>query len=460
MQTYKDKTVAIIGLSVEGLDSVRFFHQQGARIWCCDFRSAEVLGSTYKELSSIAEGFQLGEDYLAHLERFDIVVRTAGMLLKTPQLVAYKEKGKDLTTLTKLFFTHCRAPIIGVTGTKGKGTTSTLIKQILQADGKTVWLGGNVGVPLLSQVEDIKETDLVVLELSSFQLEDLTQSPHIAVVLSTTQEHLVNQDRLATNYHESREAYVEAKKSIVKYQNQNDIAILNMDDPTSSSFAKETSAHVRYFSRRTIAADAYVQDHAVYLKHKDALLKVCASSDVKLRGEHNLENIAAAALAADLCGAKIESIVKATKAFEGLEHRLEVAGLVDKVLYINDSFSTVPETAIAAIESFTEPIVLIAGGSEKGSDFIELGKCIASHSVHTLIAIGDMTSRIVDAAVGAGYKGNIITGLSTMHDVVAGAKRTAKPGDVVLLSPACASFDMFANYKERGKQFKHEVSLL
>ncbi len=451
MQTFKHKRVAILGLSTEGLDTAKFFRRVGAHIICCDRRTKEELGETYQKLVPITSRFQLGAGYLNDLERFDVIVRTPGMSPRLPEL-----RGKNITSATKLFFSLCPAPIIGVTGTKGKGTTSTLIAQMLEEDGKKVWLGGNVGVPLLSKVTSIKREDFVVLELSSFQLEDLKQSPHIAVVLRTTQEHLVNQDKLASNYHETREAYVEAKKSIVRYQTKEDIAILNADDPTARSFASETPGQVLYFSRMDFSVAAHVKDHTVYLAEN----KICSLSDINLRGEHNLDNIAAASLAALSSGASLTAIRKAAIAFEGLEHRLETVRTVDGVLYINDSFSTVPETAIAALESFTQPIILIAGGSEKGSDFTELGKVIAAKNVRVLVAIGAMTDRIVTAVKRAGYKGKIITGCRSMHEVVDIAAREANPDNVVLLSPACASFDMFSNYKERGKQFKHEVSLL
>lgn len=444
MHLFKHKRVAILGLSVEGLDTATFFHNESASIVCCDRRKKKELGSAYSALSHMGAEFRLGDHYLKNLDGFDYIVRTPGLSLRLPELAAVP----TMTSSTKLFFSLCKAPIIGVTGTKGKGTTSTLISEMLKASGKKVWLGGNVGTPLLSKVRSIQPTDVVVLELSSFQLEDLKQSPHIAVVLRTTQEHLVNQDKNATSFHESREAYVEAKKSIVRYQTKEDIAILNADDPSSRSFAGETSAQVLYFRRR--------KDDAVYLGKE----KICSLSEVKLRGLHNLDNIAAASVAAGAAGADVAAIRKTAKTFAGLEHRLETVRTVRGVLYVNDTFSTVPETAIAALESFEEPIILIAGGSEKGSDFTELGRIIAGHPVKVLIAIGAMTDRITKAAKDAGYDGKIITGLTSMRQIVGTAAQEASAGDVVLLSPACASFDMFKNYKERGREFKYEVSIL
>ncbi len=250
MLSFKGKNIAILGISTEGQDSVKFFVKQDAKILCCDRRTKEELGEIYDQLRQLPVSFQLGEQYLRNLDDYDIIVRTPGMLSTLPELVALQELGKEITSLTKLFFDLCKAPIIGITGTKGKGTTSTLIYEMLKASGRHVYLGGNVGTPLLSQVEKIKTSDIVVLELSSFQLEDVTKSPHIAVVLRVTQEHLANYDKLATNFHVSKEAYIEAKKPIVKFQNPSDIAVFSADDPTSRSFAKETKATIYYFSQR------------------------------------------------------------------------------------------------------------------------------------------------------------------------------------------------------------------
>ncbi len=457
MQTYKGKRVAILGLSVEGLDSLKYFVSQGSTVLCCDRRKPEELGQSYGLIKHLPVSFQFGPDYLKDLESYDVIVRTPGMNPRTSELAVLRNLGKEVTSLTKIFFDECSAPIIGVTGTKGKGTTSTLIYEMLKHEGKKVYLGGNVGTPLLSKVDEIKSGDLVVLELSSFQLEDLTKSPHIAVVLRITQEHLANFDPLATNVHESRLAYIEAKKPIVRYQKSADIAILNADDPTSSSFATETAARIYYFSRTDELQDAFVKNHAVYLSVQGESKPVCQLSEIKLIGEHNLENIAAAALTAHVAGVSLSTIGEVARSFEGLPHRLEFVHTVAGVSYINDSFSTVPETAMAAIASFQKPIVLLLGGSEKGSDFTELGKAVAQSKVKAVIVVGMMTKRIVDALENGGFDKQIITGCTSMHQMVSKARAIAAPGDIVLLSPACASFDMFKNYKDRGQQFKYEV---
>lgn len=460
MSPYKDKKVAIVGLSVEGIDTAVFLAGEQAILTFCDRRGQEELGETYTKLAKLSSHFQLGDAYLSQLDGFDLIVRTPGMSLKTPELRDAAARGIPIESQTTLFFKHCPAPIIGVTGTKGKGTTSTLIHAILKAAGKKSRLGGNVGVPLLSKVHDIASSDIVVLELSSFQLEDLTQSPHVAVVLKVTQEHLANFDPLATNYHASREAYVKAKKSIVRYQKSHDIAVCNADDPTSVSFGKETKGKTYYFSRSQSSADSFVRDQSVYLKRDNDTHLICRLSEIQLLGMHNLENIAAASLVGALMGAPIENIRSAVVGFKGLEHRLEYVRSVAGVAYYNDSFSTVPETTIAAIESFAAPLVLIVGGSEKGSDYAELGKKIAESQIKLLVVVGQMTKRILEATKAAGYQGEVIRDLQSMEEIVSVCAQNAGKGDIVLLSPACASFGMFKNYKERGLLFKREVSRL
>ncbi len=457
---YKDKHIAVVGLSVEGVDCVKFFSSCGAKVTCLDRREKESLGDSYAVLSRYTDSFILGNEYLSTLSQYDLIVRSPGIALHTKELSDAVSQGKIVTSLTKLFFSHCRAPIIGVTGTKGKGTTSSLIYSMVKQSGKTVWLGGNIGSPLLSQVDSIEPTDVVILELSSFQLEDSDISPHIAVVLKITQEHLANFDPNASNFHISRDAYVEAKRSIIRYQNESDYVIYTSDDETSKQFGETSKAQKRVFSRQSQNADAYVLGERVYLKEYDSELELCSLSTIKLRGIHNLENIAAATLASRLIGVGIDAIRSAVKEFEGLPHRLEFVKKLHDVCYINDSFSTVPETAIAAIESFSDPLVLILGGSEKGSDYANLGKKIAVSNIRTLIVIGDMTEKIVTAVSKSGYTGEFKTGLTSMTEIVHYARDRAQAGDVVLLSPACASFGMFKNYKERGKEFIHEVEKL
>ena len=458
----KAHRVAVVGLSIEGIDTVRYFLKQGKKVIGCDRRDIQELGSSVSELGRMGAVLSCGETYGDVLPDVDLIVRSPGIHPDSDVFRIAKEKGISFTTQTNLFFDACKAPIIGVTGTKGKGTTSTLIYEIIKAAGKKCYLGGNVGTPLLSQVDDITHSDVVVLELSSFQLEDCRSSPHIAVVLKITEDHLENNDANATNFHVTRETYIEAKKSIVKYQTEKDYVIVNVDDPISSSFAKLTPATVKTFSRFTnnTESNAFVRDHSVFVMKNSAPELFLHANDIKVRGDHNLENICAAILAASCIGIPPKETKPTIQTFEGLPYRLEFIRSVDGVSYYNDSFSTVPETAIAALSSFTEPVILILGGSEKKSHYEELAKQIALGNVKACIVIGQTADRIIEALTEAGYEGVIERGLTTMHDVVVKGKTLAKTGDVVLLSPACASFGMFKNYKDRGNQFNYEVSSL
>jgi UDP-N-acetylmuramoylalanine--D-glutamate ligase len=453
MTTFSGKKVAVLGLSTEGIDTATFMVAEGARVHCHDRRTAKELGPNYILLQKFPVTFHLGKDYLQNLNLYDLLVRTPGMALNLPEL---KEVRSKLTSSTKLFFDLCPAKIIGVTGTKGKGTTTTLIGEILKTAGKAVFVGGNVGVPLLSRVWQIKTHDWVVLELSSFQLEDLHKSPHISVILNISSDHLANADPLATNYHVSRSAYVEAKKNIVKYQKSSDFAVINRDYHVSAQFAKETKSRVIYFSTRYLVPGVYIKNNSIYVSVNGNTQEVGSVQNLLLRGKHNWENVAAAIAAAILAGADLDAVKKAIYEFKGLEHRLELVGTYGGATYYNDSFSTTPETAIAAIRAFSEPVILIAGGSEKGSDFTDLGRVIVDSSVKAVILIGDMADRIEASITKAGGRQpKLIKGLTSMSDVITAARKEVADGDVVLLSPACASFGMFKNYKERGKLFKH-----
>jgi len=441
------KKVAVLGFGIEGQDLCRFLLSQKAVITVFDKKNPSEF-----EISEEFQGinFELGPEYLNKgLLGFDIIFRSPAFKLSLPEIVEADKSGVMINSATKLFFDLCPSKIIGVTGTKGKGTTATLILQILKAAGKDAFLAWNIGSPMLSLLPEINKDSIVILELSSFQLQDLDKSPHVAVVLFISSEHL--------DYHKSKEEYVEAKANIVKYQTVNDYAILNHDDESSSSFAKETIAKKYYFSRQTEVEGAYVKNKEKIILF-DRLIGV--TNKLLLRGEHNWDNICAAITASSLIGADDSTIKKVIYSFKGLPHRLELVKKIKKVSYYNDSFSTVPETTIAAIRSFKEPLILIAGGSDKGSDYSELGEVIADSKVKTLILIGKMATKIKEAALSAGFDGEVILQTGGMTEIVKKAYEKASPGDVVLFSPACASFDMFTDYKDRGSQYKLHVQAL
>ncbi len=405
---FVDKNIAILGLGEEGRDVLGWLKTNSR-------------GCKIKVFDKIKE---------TDLAGFEIVFRSPGFYRLSPMLIKAEKAGAVITSATKLFFALCPAKIIGVTGTKGKGTTATLIYEILKSSGKKVYLAGNIGRPMLKLLPRLKPDDWVCLELSSFQLHDLTLSPHIAVVLNVTSDHL--------DVHKDIREYRLAKTNILRYQQASDYAVINADYKTTKKLAGLTPAKIHWFSRHHLDLDR---------------------SRVKLRGEHNLENISAAMIAAGLAGAPKAIIVKTVYRFKGLEHRLELVRNVKGVTFYNDSFSTTPETAMAAVKSFSEPLTLILGGSEKGSDYRRLGRLIVkSKNVKTLILIGK-TAPQIRAAV-RGFSGQMVNGLKDMRSIVKTAAKISRPNGVVVLSPACASFDMFLNYKDRGKQFKYWVNKL
>lgn len=407
MIDFKGKKVVVLGAGDDTKDVIPYLEKEGALVTILD----EKKGQSFYNLST-----------------YDVIVRSPGVYRYRSEIEEAEKNGVIVTSKIKLFFDLCPAKIIGVTGTKGKGTTATLIYEILKKAGKKVYLGGNIGTGIFHLLPDLDKTSWVVLELSSFQLIDLEKSPHIGVVLMVTLDH--------QNWHISEEEYVTAKKNIVVYQKATNFAVVNKDYPNSVAIGKAAKGKVFWISGTDVTFSS------------------------RLRGEHNKENISAAIAVAKIIGVPFEETVAN---FKGLEHRLEEVRTVNGVTFYNDSFSTVPETAIAAIKAFHEPEIIILGGSEKGSDFTKLGKTIAQASnIKAVILIGLMTERIEKAIKNADpeNKVKIIKGSKNMDEIVKTAYNNAISGNVVLLSPACASFDMFQSYKDRGQQFKDAVNLL
>ena len=453
MIDFKNKKIAVLGLGVEGLSSVRFLRKNGAEVWALDRRSREAIDQgIITEMEQIGVHLVLGKDYLKNLEEFDTIVRSPGVKLEVVEAAAAEKA--QITSQTKLFFDLCPAKIIGVTGTKGKGTTSSLIYEMLKASGKDVHLGGNIGTPPFDFVDQLTPESWVVLELSSFQLQDLHKSPHIAVMLMVTSEHL--------DYHKDIYEYVEAKRNILKHQTPEDFAVLNRDYPASNESDVYTTGNLYYVSReRETDNSCFSFGNKITLRKNGSDEVVIQTSEIIIPGRHNLENICAAVMAAKLAGVGINIIAQVLKSFKGLEHRLELVATVGGVKYYNDSFSTIPESTIAAIEAFDQPEILILGGSSKGSDFTELGRMISeANNIKVIIGIGDEWEEIKSKIVNLKPEVLLLEGATDMRTAVVAASKIARSGDVVLLSPGCASFGMFKNYKDRGEQFKREVLLL
>ncbi len=442
---FKDKKIAVLGFGLEGRDVVKFLLSKKANITIFDQKAENELD--FKGIDKRKIKLVCGRDYLkTGLDDFDIVFRSPGFYRYLAELERAEKKGVKISSAIKLFFHLCPAKIIGVTGTKGKGTTSTLIYKILKKSGKDAYLAGNIGKPYLELLAKLKKSSWVVLELSSFQLIDLDKSPHIALVLNITTDHL--------DWHKDRKEYLLAKRQIVRHQNRGDFAVLNVDYKDSRGFAQYTKAKVCLFSKfkkGKIVLTLNKKDY--FLGNADKLL---------LRGKHNWENVSAALCTAALVGADLEAMKTTIFSFKALEHRLELVGKVKGVAFYNDSFATGPQPTMAAINSFSQPITLILGGSDKGLDYGELVKEIKNKkNLKTVILIGEIAREIKKLLLKIGFQGRILAlGKGSMAEIVKTSFSQTAKGGVVLLSPASASFDMFENYKDRGNQFKQAVRML
>ena len=430
LKDLQNKKIAILGLGIENMALVRYLlkHKVKCEMTICDKREEvqkfwipAYAGMTKKKAGMTKVSWQLGKGYNKNLDKFDVLFRSPGW-----PIIPLAPFIKGVSSPMKLFFELCPSKnIIGVTGTKGKGTTASLIYEILRAAGKRAWLGGNIGVAPFEFLDKIKKNDWVALELSSFQLEDMTVSPQIAVIANLYPEHLKPADPNNPNFHKNFKAYRDAKLNIVKWQKAGDKAVLN--------YKLNIKGKKIYFKKSNLPS--------------------------KLVGEHNKENIAAAAAVAKIAGVKLEIIKKAVASFKGLEHRLELARELDGVKYYDDSFATTPESTIIALKSFVSPIILFLGGAEKGSNFKKLAKEVKHRVKFVILLNGDATPRIKKELLKVGFKADSMKLADNIKEAVKFAKAKAAPGDIVLLSTACASFGMFKNYKERGDLFKAEVNL-
>jgi len=424
--------IAIAGYGIEGESNYRYYS--------ADPNNQITIVDEREPKASVPSGAKL----IAHagvfddMNGYDLVVRTASL---PPRRI--KTDGK-IWSATNEFFDKCPATIIGVTGSKGKGTTASLIASILWKAGKKVWLIGNIGSPALDVLTDVKPDDIVVYELSSFQLWDIKKSPHIAVVLFIEQEHL--------DVHTDMEEYVGAKANIARYQTIGDYIVFNKDNQYSTSIANSSKAiKVGYVSDDS----AHVCDENFYYNEQ----KICSVNALQLAGIHNIDNACAAIDAVWPIVNDISVIEQGLAAFEGLPHRLQFVREVDDVRYYDDSIATTPSSAIAALRTFNGPKVIILGGSSKGSDYSELGRELSRQDVKALL-IGDEAAVIAEACEVAGFTDYKVINFTNMDELVASAKLLSNSGGVVLLSPASASFGLFKDYADRGNQFDQAVGRL
>lgn len=437
----KGKRVLVLGLGVSNRPLVRLLLRYGIDVTGCDKTPREKLDEEVLELERMGAKLHLGDGYLENISG-DVAFRTPGLHPGKPELVALRNAGTVITSEMDAFFEVCPCPIIGVTGSDGKTTTTTLISEMLKHAGYRVWLGGNIGTPLLDKADEMHPSDKVVLELSSFQLMDLRRSCHIAIVTNLAPNHL--------DMHKDMAEYVDAKKNIFLRQGEEDVLILNRDNALTESFAAEAKGTVKRFSRQEPVDGVYFKDETIF-RGTQALLQ---RKDILLPGIHNVENYMAAILAVDGMVSD-EDICYVAKNFGGVEHRIELVRVKDGVSFYNDSIASSPSRTIAGLRSFSEKVILIAGGYDKHIPYDVLGPEIAAH-VKLLVCTGATGGKIAAAARAVEGTPEILE-IEDFYEAVRTAAARAEAGDVVILSPASAAFDKFKNFMVRGKEFKKTV---
>lgn len=451
LDTLKNKTVAVAGIGVSNTPWLRRLLQEGIRVTACDKRSRDALGALAEELEKAGCRLQLGESYLQGLNQ-DVIFRTPGLRPDVPELLAAKARGSEITSEMEVFFEVCPCTLLAVTGSDGKTTTTTIIAELLKAAGKTVHVGGNIGNPLLCRADEMHPEDYAVLELSSFQLMTMTHSPHIAVVTNLAPNHL--------DMHKSMEEYVAAKENIFRYQSAGDVAVFNLDNAITREQGTRAPGYVRYFSRREEPADGvFLRGEEIISRHDGWEQVIMTTEDIRLPGVHNVENYMAAIAAVDGL-VPYEVIRRFARDFNGVEHRIELVRTYHGVRFYNDSIASSPSRTIAGLRSFKEKVILIAGGYDKHIPFDVLGPEVVER-VKLLVLCGATAGKIRAAVEQApGYRPGCpeIVEVMPFEKAVLYARDKAQSGDVVTLSPACAAFDQFKNFAERGKTFKAIVN--
>ena len=451
IESLRHKTVAVIGIGVSNTPLLELLLTEGIRVTACDKRSREQMGEQAEHLEQLGCELHLGADYLKDLDA-DVIFRTPGLRPDVPEIAACVDRGAVLTSEMEVFFEVCPCTIIAVTGSDGKTTTTTIIAELLKAAGKRVWVGGNIGHPLLCEADGMLATDYAVLELSSFQLMTMKHSPHIAVVTNLAPNHL--------DVHRDMAEYVAAKENIFRHQSGEDVAVFNADNDITAEQSHRAPGRARLFSRQDEVADG------VFLRGEDIVCRsgghervVMTTGDIKIPGVHNVENYMAAIAAVD--GLVPDEVIRDfAREFGGVEHHIELVRTYRGVRYYNDSIASSPSRTIAGLRSFHEKVILIAGGYDKHIPFDVLGPEIVEH-VKLLVLCGATADKIRAAVESApGYQPGKpeILDVTPFTAAVEAARDRAQPGDVVTLSPACAAFDQFKNFAERGKFFKSIVN--
>ena len=452
LQGMKGKRAAVIGLGVSNRPLVELLTGSGVHVIACDKKERAALGDAAAHYEALGVELHLGEHYLEDLDA-DVIFRTPGMRPDVPALLEARARGAVITSEMEAFFAACPCSIIGVTGSDGKTTTASVIAELLKAEGRRVWLGGNIGRPLLADADKMTPEDIAVLELSSFQLMDMPYSPHTAVLTNLAPNHL--------DVHKDMAEYIAAKENVYRHQSAQDTAIFNADNAITRGLSEKVVGRVRLFSRQEEIADgAFVRGGAVWLRDAAGERAVLPLSDIRLPGWHNVENYMAALLAVDGL-VRDETVRRVAREFAGVEHRIEFVRELHGVKYYNDSIASSPTRTIAGLRAFQHKVILIAGGYDKHIPFSPLAPEVIEH-VKLLILCGATADAIERAVVESkayqtASERPAILRCGDLQQAVETAYFHAESGDIVTLSPACAAFDQFANFMERGRTYKEIV---
>ncbi len=449
----KGKKIAMCGIGVSNTPLIMNFLSKGAKVYACDRRSREMIGSIADELENAGAQLHLGEGYLDNLE-VDIIFRTPGMSFNLPELDKARKRGIAVTSEMEVFFDLCPATIFAVTGSDGKTTTTTLISKMLEAEGKKVFVGGNIGKPLLPEIENITKDDFVVVELSSFQLISMRKSPDVAVVTNVAPNHL--------DVHKDMDEYVEAKKNVILHQNAFSRTVLNKDNEITNGFKPFVRGQSLSFSMETPLKNGawLASDGTIHMSYRGIDAPIMHKNDIAILGDHNVENYLAA-ITAVWGYVGMDAIKKVAKEFMGVEHRIEFVREVNGVKYYNDSIASSPTRTIAGLKAFGQKVWLIAGGYDKHIPYEPMVPYVLE-KVEKLLLCGDTAQKIEDAVKNdKNYNGTPeIIRVKDIAEAVELANKNAKSGDIVTLSPASASFDSFPNFVARGNYFKELVNKL
>lgn len=455
-ESMRDSKVAFIGTGVSHIELIRLFLRKGIDVTVLDKKDRSVFDDElYEEFSSKGAKFILGESYLDSLNDYDVVYRTPGMYYNNPKLVEARKNGVIVTSEMESFFELCPCKIYAVTGSDGKTTTTTIISEFLKAEGYTVWLGGNIGKALFPRIESISETDVAVVELSSFQLMSMRESPDVAVITNIAPNHL--------DVHSGMEEYIAAKCNILDHQNAFSRSVLNEDNEETMKLKDRVRGKYIGFSRlHKVKIGAYLDaDRVLCYNDGRKVVKIIKAESIRIPGEHNIENYLAA-ISAVWGDVSVDSICTVARRFAGVEHRIEFVREINGVSYYNDSIASNPTRVIAGLRSFGRRIVMIAGGYDKKIPFEPLAEPVNKY-VKVLILMGATADKIEKAVTYTPYydpKELKILHAQSMEEAVKLATENAVPGDIVSLSPACASFDMYPNFEARGRHFKEIVNSL